>query len=258
MCLILIARQVHPQYPLVIAANRDEYFQRPTQAAHEWPGSPRIVAGKDLTGGGTWMGMAQNGRFAAVTNVRNPMQEVPANPISRGQLVNHFLQGADTSENYLHQLAEQGQHYEGFNLLCGHGDQLWHYSNRSSSVKKLDKGLHGLSNASLNSPWPKVEAGKQALAEALQQQDFSLQSLLSILNHRQRAPDHSLPNTGVGVELERVFSSRFIEGADFGYGTRSSTVLRLNTQNQMEFMEWSWNSAGELIGCVELTMNLEP
>lgn len=257
MCLILIARHVHPQYPLVIAANRDEYFQRPTQPAHQWPGSPGILAGKDLCAGGTWMGIAKNGRFAAVTNVREPNYPSPENPISRGQLVNNFLNGRETSQHHLKQLAPQGQQYEGFNLLCGERDRLWHFSNRSNSFTELEAGLHGLSNAGLNSPWPKVEQGKKALERTLKQKHFSLDNLLPILNHRQRAEPQYLPDTGIGPILEFIFSSRFIEGSEFGYGTRTSTGLTLDQHGQVEFKEWSWNDQGQLTDSVQYKMTLE-
>ena len=261
MCLILLAYQAHPHYPLVIAANRDEYFNRPTQAAHHWPAPLPILAGKDLSAGGTWMGIAPNGRFAAVTNVREPQRTPPPNPISRGQLVTDFLASSEPTQAFLDTLGQQHEAYSGFNLVCGSVsgsvDELWHGSNRADSATLLSPGIHGVSNASLNTPWPKLQQGKQALAEHLKHTHFQLESLLPLLNHRARAADSDLPNTGVGLDMERLLSSRFIEGQAVGYGTRTSTALRVDNHGHMEWIEWSWNEQGQLASHVTFSQDLQ-
>jgi uncharacterized protein with NRDE domain len=244
MCLILIAHQVHPAYPLIVAANRDEFFARPTQAARFWPQSPTVLAGQDLTAGGTWMGVTRQGRFAAVTNVREPGTHIPANAKSRGHLVKEYLLSNASPGQYLETLQQDREHYTGFNLICGDWQALHYYSNRSGSAQPIPIGIHGLSNSALNTPWPKVVQGKQALADALQQPDIEMDTILQLLNHRQTADDAQLPDTGVGKPMEKILSSRFIEGQHFDYGTRVSTALRIDRSGKVDFTEQSWDTQG--------------
>lgn len=256
MCLILIARQYHPDYPLVIAANRDEYFARPTRAAGFWPEAPQLLAGQDLSAGGTWLGITRQGRIAALTNVRDPFYPTPPEPISRGHLVSRFLTGKQSPGDYLQQL--QGQHYEGFNLICGDTRNLLYLSNRQPGISPLAPGVHGLSNAALDTPWPKLVSGRLALADRLARHDtLTTEDLLPILNHRQQAPDEQLPHTGVEWERERILSARFIEGQSFDYGTRASTVLLLHRSGRVQFSEWSWDELGAPAGRVDTEFAIE-
>lgn len=264
MCLILIAHQAHPKYPLVIAANRDEFFSRPSAEAHFWHGENGaskdhnpVLAGKDITAGGTWMGVTKTGRLAAVTNVREPHRAPPSDAISRGHLVTGFLTSDKSCQDYQSEVMQHQTRYSGFNLICGLNHQLWHMSNRNEQATKLEPGIHGLSNATLNTPWPKVSEGKKELQHLLRQSSFSLPQLLPLLTHKQTAPSHTLPHTGVGEDMEKVLSARFIEHPASGYGTRTSTLVRLNNQGQMEFAEWTWNINGELQQQVEFEFALE-
>lgn len=245
MCLILVALQVHPNYPLVIAANRDEYFDRPTQAATFWPDAPDLLAGRDLGAGGTWMGVTRQGRIAALTNVRNPARPEPEEVLSRGRLVSDYLHTDVPADDYLRQRLADGHRYNGFNLLCGTREALWYGSNCRPGTQKLPPGIHGLSNAYLDTPWPKVLEGKKTLGECLVKPDFQPEDLLAILNHRQRAQDDDLPNTGVGLEAERMLSSRFIEGQVVGYGTRASTALTMDVNGLVTLIEQGWDERGK-------------
>ncbi|MFA6443122.1 MAG: NRDE family protein [Sterolibacterium sp.] len=243
MCLILLAWQAHPRYPLVIAANRDEFFARPTAAADFWDQAPDILAGRDLSAGGTWMGMTRQGRFAALTNFREPGKTRAEAP-SRGKLVGDFLAGRISAPDYLKGLSQTSASYNGFNLLCGSLNQgLWHYSNRSESQTPhpLAPGIYGLSNHLLDTPWPKVAQGKSDLARALAAlpQDRPLFELLRDANVHE---DDRLPRTGVSLEWERILSAAFVRTPD--YGTRSSTVVRVDGQQFLSFDEQTWLPGG--------------
>ncbi len=233
MCLILFAFQHHPQYPLIIAANRDEFYQRPATPAHFWEDAPRVFAGRDLQAGGTWMGITHDGRFAAVTNYRSP-QHPPANAISRGTLCQEFLSSEIDPKTFLQKIDRQKERYAGFNLLVGNKDALFYYSNRKPGIQQLAPGIYGLSNGLLDDPWPKVKKGKTALTVQLQQ-DFMPQDILEILLDDTTAIDEDLPATGIDYEMEKLLSSRFIFSE--GYGTRCSTVLIIDQQNH-----WQWHS----------------
>ncbi|MCG2634049.1 MAG: NRDE family protein [Gammaproteobacteria bacterium] len=236
MCLILLAWQADPRYSLVVAANRDEFYRRPTRPADYWPEDPALLAGKDLQAGGTWLGVNRAGRFAAVTNRRQADRKSEPGP-SRGLLVKGFLAGADEPTAYLEQIKSKSEPASGFNLLLANGAGL-HYSNDlEPHSQALTPGIHGLSNAELNTPWPKVERGKRRLAAALDQPD-PLPRLFQLLTDRESAPDHALPDTGIGLEWERSLSPSFIHRGD--YGTRCSTVILVRTTGEMLFVERSY------------------
>ena len=257
MCLILIALNAHPDYPLVVAANRDEYFARPTRPAGFWPEAPQLLAGQDLSAGGSWLGVTRQGRFAALTNVRDGRRPELTDAISRGHLVTGFLRGQATPGDYLAQL--QGERYNGFNLLCGDGGQLLYHSNRQPGITPLPAGVHGVSNGTLNTPWPKLVSGKQALADYLaHQHTLHADDLLAILNHRQPAPEALLPDTGVDPHWERLLSSRFIEAPAYGYGTRCSTLLLQHLDGRTEFIEWDWDDQGRLSGRRDYCFTRQP
>ena len=244
MCLILLGWQAHPDFPLVVAANRDEFHARATAPADFWPQDPRLLAGRDLVAGGTWMGITRTGRFAALTNYRDPAQMRPDAP-SRGALVSHFLQGTATPLAYLQALAPQGKDYNGFNLLVGDGETLCWYSNISGEVQTLAPGVYGVSNELLDTPWPKVEAAKSDLSRALHALPNDT-ALFQLLRDDRIYPDDALPRTGVSLELERMLSAAFIRNER--YGTRSSTVLLRDRQGRVSYDEQTWQadaSAGQ-------------
>lgn len=220
MCLIAIAWRAHPDFPLVVAANRDEWRDRPAAPAHWWPDHPGLLAGRDLRAGGTWMGITRGGRFAAVTNFRDP-SERDSTALSRGDLVAQFLLGGDDPERYLGALAGRASRYNGFNLLVGDGRSLLYFGSREGEVRAVEPGVHALSNHLLDEPWPKVTKAREALRLALGDGD---EPLFAMLSDAERAPDERLPDTGVGLERERMLSPVLIAGP--AYGTRASTVLR--------------------------------
>jgi uncharacterized protein with NRDE domain len=236
MCLILVAWQAHPRFPLVVAANRDEFFARGTAAAGFWAEDPRILAGRDLEAGGTWMGVTRSGRFAALTNFRDPAQMRKDAP-SRGALVSGFLAGTESPRRYLERMADHGRRCNGYNLLVGDGESLWWSSNISGQAQALEPGVHGVSNHLLNSPWPKVGAGKTALAKALDALPNE-EGLFELLRDDGVHPDEMLPRTGVSLEWERLLSAAFVRSPD--YGTRSSTVLCVATDGDVRFDEQTW------------------
>jgi uncharacterized protein with NRDE domain len=242
MCLILLAAHMHSAYPLVLAANRDERYDRPAAPAAWWSDAPGVLAGRDLEGRGTWMGVARDGRWAAVTNVREP--SVPQRPDapSRGWLVSGFLSGAWTAEAYLASLAPRADEWNGFNLLVGDAGDAWWLSNRAPGPVRIEPGVHGLSNALLDTPWPKVERGRDDLARILAGPEDEIEpSLFRTLALRDPAPDDRLPDTGVGLDAERALSSLFISSP--AYGTRASTVLRIRRDRRVFFTERSIDPA---------------
>lgn len=234
MCLILFAYKIHPEYPLILAANRDEFYARPTLAAHWWPESRELLAGKDLEAGGTWMGITKQGRIAAVTNVREPKAENRGKE-SRGLLPVRFLQERIEGKRFSAQLAATGDRFHGYNLIYGDLQQLSYDSNRASESIALPPGIYGISNAGLNTPWPKVERGKKRLAEVLGHTELQPVQIFEILADSELADDSELPATGVSLDWERQLSAIRITGPD--YGTRTSTVLLIDTQNRVFFQE---------------------
>ncbi len=240
MCLLLIAHEVHPDHPLVLLANRDEYRARPTAPLGFWQDEPQLLAGRDLLAGGTWLGVTRSGRIAAVTNYREPGVHRSGAP-SRGNLVHSYLSADLSPGAWLAKLAPRDTAYNGFNLICGDlaappEERFLYRSNRDGDPRSLPVGLHGLSNHLLDSPWPKVQRSKGRLQDALRDpHPFDPEDLLDILADTTRAPDAELPDTGVGLELERILSSAFIAGLE--YGTRSSSVILLDRSGQLTFVE---------------------
>ena len=241
MCLIAFAWRHHPRYPLVVAANRDEFHQRPTASASFWSECPEILAGRDLLGRGTWLGISSRGRFAALTNLRSA-HEARRDAPSRGSLVSAFLSGTETPYAYLAEVARRAHRYNGFCLIVGDGADMAYYCARDPAPSLLSPGVYGLSNARLDEPWPKVERLKSGLAEALSRPQWRADDLVALLGDRSPAPDDDLPDTGVGLAQERTFSPAFIAGAH--YGTRSSTVLWVDAGGRMDFTEQSFDSLG--------------
>lgn len=253
MCLVLIAWQGAAKYPCVVAANRDELHSRPTVAAHWWQSRSPILAGRDLLAGGTWLGMTRTGRFAALTNYRDPEQRRVGTP-SRGTLVASILLSDDPIERSLEHLRRVGADYNAFSLLFSDGERLAVFESARGSGRELGPGIYGLSNHLLDTPWPKVQTAKSRLSSALA--DLSTtDALLALLRDEAPAPDEQLPRTGVSLEWERLLSSAFVRAPD--YGTRCSTVLRIDESRRACFDEWSWDAAGEPTGAVSLQFALE-
>ena len=227
MCLIVFAWQVIPGKPLVAAGNRDEFYERPAAPAAWWEDHPQVYAGRDLQGGGTWIGVTRDGRFAAITNIRAPSERRDDAP-SRGNLVADYLTGEASAQQYVAGLAATADRYNGFNLLVGDRDQLFWYSNRNQDDPRngqpLVPAIYGLSNSSLDTPWPKVVRTKAEFASLLCQ-SAPEDAYFEMLSDTRQASDCRLPNTGIGVELERVLSAVCIESPT--YGTRVSTVVQL-------------------------------
>ncbi len=251
MCLILFAYRCHPDFPLLIAANRDEYHQRPAQPARFWPESPQLLAGRDLLGGGTWLGVNRNGRFAAVTNFREP--GATSGERSRGEICINFLLSGNSASRFAHQLSASANQYGGYNLLLWDGEQLCYYSNQNQQQRLLEPGIYGVSNGYLDEAWPKVVSGKQALEQALASQDI-FADCLAMLANREQPQDHHLPNTGVGLEFERLLAPRFILSND--YGTRVSTVLGVPEEGELSFIEQSFAANGAYCGRVRYDFSL--
>ncbi|MBJ6726002.1 NRDE family protein [Geomesophilobacter sediminis] len=244
MCLILMAYRVHPRYPLILAANRDEFYDRPTAAAGFWEGQLDLLAGKDLVHGGTWLGVTRQGRLGAVTNYRDPRHVIP-DARSRGELVTSFLCSAVDAGGFLANLGDQSAAYNGFNLLVGDVEQLLYFSNRAGKIVPIEPGIHGVSNHLLDTPWPKVARGKELLARAVAAGDVSAERLFTILADREKPCDAELPATGVSLEWERLLSSIFIVSPT--YGTRASTVLLVNEHRELAFVERSFPPVGDPI-----------
>lgn len=222
MCTLLFAVDSHPRYRLVVAANRDEFYARPTAAAGWWDDAPDVLAGRDLQAGGTWLGVTRGGRWAALTNIRDP-KDVRVGAPSRGALVAEFLRGDAPPADYLR--AIEAARYAGFNLVVGDAEATWYLSQRSDAPRRLAPGVYGVSNGLLGDPWPKVERGKASLRALLARPEIVAEALLSLLADASPAADAELPDTGVGLALERALSPLFVEMP--GYGTRSSTALTI-------------------------------
>ena len=253
MCLVLVVWHVNPNYPCVVAANRDEYHARPTAQAHWWPDKTDILAGRDLDAGGTWLGITRGGRFAALTNFRDPELRRLDAP-SRGGLVTSILESRACVAESLAHLHRVGGKYNGFNIIFSDGERLGIYESVAGAGRELGEGTYGLSNHLLDTPWPKVRNAKSRLSAAFG--DLSdTESLLALLRDDEPAPDEQLPKTGLSLEWERLVSSAFVRAGD--YGTRSSTLIRIDQRRRACFDEWTWDSAGTNAGRVSLQFELE-
>ncbi|GIV60965.1 MAG: hypothetical protein KatS3mg043_2054 [Rhodothermaceae bacterium] len=241
MCLIVFSYRQHPDYPFVFAGNRDEFLDRPATPMDFWAEAPDLLAGRDLRGGGTWLGLTRTGRFAAVTNYREPGRHNPAAP-SRGHLPVRFLLGDDPPAAFLDALAPEAGRYNGFNLLVGDGTSLHYFSNRDGR-QELAPGLYGLSNHLLDTPWPKVVHARARLAALLEAGPPEPEALFELLADTTPAPDEALPETGVGREWERRLSSAFIRAP--GYGTRATTVLLVDAEGVITVAERTFPHDGQ-------------
>ena len=247
MCLFLIAHRADARYRLVVAANRDEFFRRPTAPADYWADAPHVLGGRDIEKGGTWMGVATDGRWAGGTNFRDGTLPAPGTR-SRGELVAGYLRDAMPPQNYVSTVQRVADGYHGFNLLVGNRHDVHYLSNKLDRPMMLGPGIYGLSNGLLDAPWPKVERGKLALRKALDrtaEPDELIEALLAALADRSVAEEHALPSTGLSKDWEQRLSAAFI-GAP-GYGTRASTVLLIEHAGEVHFRECSFGERGDWI-----------
>jgi len=246
MCLIAIAYHAHERYPLIVAANRDEFTDRPARPLHFWDDAPEILAGRDLKAGGTWMGVTSEGRFAAITNHRDLRRPPKAGP-SRGLLVKQVLETGALPDISIH---------EGFNLIHGHWLRLNYVNNVDGTAIGLPEGVHGLSNAFLNTPWPKVERAKRAMQRIVQQEVPRMEDLFELLASEDRAADEELPETGIDREWERALSAVRIKVE--GYGTRCSTVLLIDRKGRALIEERTLDVEVPVRTSYELDLNTDP
>ena len=238
MCLIFLSFNQHPDYPLIIAANRDEFYDRPASSIGLWPEYPNILAGKDLTGGGTWLGVTKSGYFAMLTNYRD-MANIKANAPTRGKLVLDYLAGEFDASNYLEAIDASASLYNGYNIILGTLNDPWYYSNQNHEIFRLGTGLYGLSNALLDTKWPKVEIGKENFKQIIERESLDYEAIFSFMYDKTLAPDEKLPDTGIGYEKEKLLSSMFIEFP--GYGTRNTTLLVKDKNNNVQLIERTYS-----------------
>ncbi len=254
MCLINFQLNSHSEYKLIMAANRDEEYSRPTEAAHFWEDHPDLLGGRDLRGMGTWLGITKDGRISALTNVRNTKELLSTHAKSRGLLVRDFLTGDAHPEEYLKNIAEEGGDYAGFNLLAGCRDELYYVNNYEYEVIRVEDGIHGLSNHHLDTPWPKVVKGRNGLKTIVEEQDADIEALFRLLRDKETADVKSLPDTGLSKEIERNLSPLFIDMDK--YGTRCSTVILIDRSDNVTFVERTYVN-GEETGEVRYDFALE-
>ena len=248
MCLIVFAWRPGHAQPLILAANRDEFYARPSLPLAQWPEAPQVYAGRDLEAGGTWLGVGADGRFAALTNIRDPHQ--PPARKSRGELVARFLGGESLIDDYLSDVTARAPDYAGFNLLVGNAHELWHFNSGSTEAVMLQAGIYGVSNAGLDTPWPKLLKARTALESVLG--DPQPEALLALLSDAQTAAFAELPDTGVGSATEALLSSVFI--ASPSYGTRASTALIVQADGTRHLVERSFGPYGGRLGQVEISV----
>ncbi|WP_158969561.1 NRDE family protein [Paraglaciecola sp. L3A3] len=253
MCILFVAINKNQDYPLMIAANRDEFFARPTAESNFWSDNNNILAGRDLEAGGSWMGINQGGFLAALTNIRNP-QRNNTKAISRGKLVSNYL--TQPSQNYATNLSQTKDQYNGYNLLFGKWDKLEVYNNHFDQIVSLTSGIHSLSNEKLDSSWPKMNKGKSKLETLCQtQKNITPENLFDLLFDSNKADDQHLPKTGISLEHERRLSPIFILGEE--YGTRSSTVLTVDKNQQVNWYERTYNNKANCLSEKSFHFNIK-
>lgn len=250
MCLVIFAYRSHPRYPLLLAANRDEFHARPTAPAAFWAEQPDLLAGRDLEAGGTWMGITRTGRFAAITNFRDPARTAPGQR-SRGELPLRFLLGVEPPDACLQAISARDSDYAGFNLLLGDRGSLWYYSNSLPPAERYPRqlvpGIYGLSNAHLDTPWPKVVTGKSRM-RALLGGRVGHDRLGETVSDVALADEQALHPQGLSGEMDRLLSAQFITTPD--YGTRTTTTLWLDDSGIASWRERGFDPTGLATGSV--------
>lgn len=252
MCLIAFALNENRDYPFILIANRDEFYDRRTEPIHFWPDHPKVLAGKDLKAGGSWMGITKDGRFCAVTNYRDIKHSDP-NAQSRGELVTNFLTSNLPSQKYLQELQNTTVKYNGYNLLTWQNKNMHHYSNYQGTINELSNGIHALSNALLDTPWYKVKKIKEVFIKVINN-DLNEQLFFEILADTSTADDNDLPQTGLPYELEKAVSAMCIRTEK--YGTVSSSVVTINTKGQVSFVEKTYAVGGRKEGIKRFNFQL--
>ena len=241
MCTALFAYHAHPNYPLIILSNRDEFYHRPTEPAHFWQNNPQILSGVDLEKGGTWFGVNQNGRVALLTNYRDFTKHIDA-PLSRGLITKQFLSSSEAVGPFLKSLQSNHHAYNPYNLVVGDINKLFYYSNLLEDYKPLDKGVHGLSNGIINASWPKVNTACHAFKALLTKDELDEAACFDLLSAPTKYPIELLPDTGIDKQLEVDLSSIYIELEQ--YGTRMQTIYYVDQLNNATFVEKSRDVAG--------------
>lgn len=253
MCLIAFAWRAHPRYDLVVAANRDEFHARPADVAHAWPDAPGVFAGRDRSAGGTWCGVDRAGRFAAVTNVREPDPPQPGQR-SRGALVADYLAGDWRAQAYCEAVWPDRDEFGSFNLLVADRDALLCFGNRDArGIRPVSPGVHALSNGLLGDVWPKTRRASGALGARLAEDRIEPRELLALLADETPAAKEELPDTGMDETLEKQLSPIFIRGSQ--YGTRAATVI-LRGAGELRFVERGFGPDGVLTHTVDETFEL--
>lgn len=244
MCLIVVAYKYHPEYPLILAGNRDEFHERPTQELHIWNEDPQILAGKDLEAGGTWLGINQNGKFAALTNHRD-LSNIKEHTLSRGNIVLDIIRSELSTSDQLSIMTPEFSKYNGFNLIAGTLDDLYFVSNHGDEIQNIKPGLYGISNASLNTPWPKTNSALENFSTALNKDQTDENDIFDLLCNTNRYPESILPKTGLTPEMEIAVSSVFILTKN--YGTRSSALLMYDKSGKVKFIEQTYLPATTVV-----------
>jgi uncharacterized protein with NRDE domain len=243
VCLIVFAYKHHPDYKLIFVANRDEFYERPAAPAAFWKEEPSLLAGKDLKEGGTWCGITKTGRLAAITNYRD-MKSIKKDAVSRGKIVTDFLSGTSSPELYSKALKDSADQYNGYSLIFGNKSGLYFFSNRKKELVEIKAGIHGLSNHLLNTPWYNVERSKTLFNKAIEKGNNNLTGeLFEMLSDDTPSSDDNLPDTGLDPKLERVISPIFTRTEV--YGTRSSTLILIDNNDNVNFIEKSLNSSSK-------------
>lgn len=243
MCLIVLGIDAHADYPLIILANRDEFYNRPTESLSLWPDID-FYAGKDLQAGGTWLAVSKNGKFAAITNIRDP-KNLNENVKSRGNIIVEFMEGKLSTIDFLNELKPKCHTYNGFNLICGTFQELYFMNSYEKEIKPLQSGIYGLSNASLDSQWPKVEAVKSNFKSVLLNKNIDNQLLISCMQTKKQFDKTLLPDTGIGIDMEKILSPIFIESPI--YGTRCTTIVSLNKKGKLNIYEFDYLKNKEVL-----------
>lgn len=240
MCLIFFSLQHHPNYKLILAGNRDEFYNRQTGSADFWKDNPQILGGRDLEANGTWLAMTKSGRIGFITNYRDP-KNIKVSAPSRGKLVSDYLESNLSPQAYLEQIEKRATDYNGFNLIVGNADAFWYLSNYQRGIQQILPGFYGLSNHVLETPWPKIVYGKERLKPILMQAEIHPDQLMDRLYDSTQALEDKLPDTGLGLAREQALSSMFIKTP--GYGSRCSTVLLIDRNNNVVFTERTYDLA---------------
>ena len=237
MCLILFSYNSHPHYKLILASNRDEFYERPTKQLYKWA-DKNILAGQDKMNNGTWLGINPNWKLAVITNYRD-LSNIKKNAPSRGLLVSNFLENSESPTNYLNRISNSASDFNGYNLLVGDKTGMYYYSNVENKIEIIEPGIHGLSNRFLNTPWPKVKNGKRKFEQIIgQDKEIPIDEIFKLLSDTNQPSDNELPDTGVGIEWERALAPIFIKSEV--YGTRASSIITVNNNNQISFIEKSY------------------